>query len=195
MRTWFTVLLLLLSLSLSSHPAIAQSDQQTHEPPQFSTRIQVSVSAPEAVKDAITTLINKELQALGDATVSDNNPNYRLTIMAIPNRTRQENFGFTFSVLITRPLGVNVLSPFLLSDKLDEKEKGLLLYLSSRYEYIEKRSLLTSANEEIPKTIHEIVQSFNTDLIEKDRKLWQMVWGQQPKNPAPAMPEQKLEQK
>jgi len=191
MRTWFVALALLFSLFLSPQSVVAQTNQPLPVPPKFSTRIQVKVSAPEPVKTAITNLINSELRALDGATISDSNPNYRLTIMAIPNRTRQENFGFTFSVLITRPLDVNMLSPLLLSDKLDEKEKGLLLYLSGRYEYIEKRSLLTSSNEEIPKTINEIVHGFNADLIEKDRKLWQMLWGPQSKNPDGAIPEQK----
>lgn len=188
MKAWFAVPALLFSLCLPPRPVVAQTHQPQPEPPKFSTRVQVKISAPEPVKNAVATLTNSELRALGDVVVADSNPNYRLSIMAIPNRTRQETVGFTFSVLITRPLDPNILSPLLLSDEIDEKKKILLLFLSSRYEYIEKQSLLTSSNEDIPKTVHEIVHGFNVDLIEKDRKLWNMVWGPQSKNPTGPTP-------
>ena len=192
MRIRLALLTMVAVLSFQQ-PTIAQTEQPMPEAPKFSARVHVKVSAPESIKDALTNLIHKELKALGDVIIADRNPNYHLTIMVIPNRTREETFGFTFSVLITRPLDANILSPLLLSDRLDEKEKGLLLYLSSRYEFIEKQSLLTSSRENIPATCHEIVEGFDADLIEKDRKLWKMLWKPLLKHSELPVPGQKQE--
>jgi hypothetical protein len=186
-------LLAIVVLFSYSKPIIAQPDQSMPELPKFSTRVHVKVSAPESVINAIMNLITNELRALGDVIITERNPGYRLTVMVIPNRTKEEMFGFTFSVVITRPLDANILSPLLLSDRLDEKEKSLLLYLSGRYELIEKQSLVTSSKENIPATCHDIVRSFNNDLIEKDRKLWHSVWGPLLKEPAFPVPGQEQE--
>ncbi len=188
MKLRLALLAIIISFSLPHQALIAQPGPPPADLMKFSARVHVKVSAPEPIKNAVMTLIDKELQALGDVVASEQNPNYRLTIMAIPNRTREENFGFTFSVLITRPLDVNFLAPLLRSDKLEEKERGLLIYLSNKYEMIEKQSMLTSSNENIPQTCHEIVRGFDADLIEKDRKLWRTLWGPMLKSPenAPA---------
>ena len=59
--------------------------------------------------------------------------------------------------------------------------------------FIEKQSLLTSSRENIPATCHEIVEGFDADLIEKDRKLWKMLWEPLLKHPEFPVPGQKQE--
>jgi hypothetical protein len=188
MRTWLGTVLIICALLIPQQSITAQIDQPQAEQPRpeptkFSARVQVKISAPESIKNAIANIISNELRALGDVAVSNTSPNYRLTIMVIPNRTRQENFGFTFSTLITRPLDIGLLGPLYFSSKLDDKEKGLLLFLANKYERIEKQSMLTSSPEDTVKTCHEIVKGFDTDLLQKDRKLWQMLWDPQAKKP------------
>jgi hypothetical protein len=190
MRIVLALFLTLFCLGLPQDGILAQTSQPPPEPPKFSTRVKLKVSAPEPVRNAIATLISKELESLGDVIITDRNSNYNFTIMVIPNITEEERFGYTLSVLITRPLDINILRPLLLSDKLDEKEKGLLIFLSSRYELIEKQALRTSSNEDIPKTCHEIVRGFNEDLIAKDRKLWQTLWAPLSKIPEDALMQQ-----
>jgi hypothetical protein len=151
-------------------------------PPAFVARVDVVVDVPESIEHVFQNCLLKELRALADVRLTRDNPQYRITVMALPNKTQDEVIGFTFSILVTRPFDINALRPLLMSDNLGEHEKRLLFVLGSNYEKIEKKSLLTCPPEELGRVCSEIVAGFNKELLEKDRRLWNSAFGipQQP---------------
>lgn len=170
---------------LAAHPgAYCQTDSDPVQAPvlnrpEFTARIDIIIDTPESIESLFADCIVEELQSLEGAVLTKNNPQYRITIMALPNRTRQENFGFTFSVLITRPLDKNLLAPLLMSKNLSENEKRLLILVGSNYERIEKNSLLTSSTDELGRVCKEIISSFDSDILQEDRRLWDSAWSKQ----------------
>jgi hypothetical protein len=149
-------------------------------------RVDVVIDAPESIEHVFQDCLQRELQSLGDVELAKDNPQYRITVMALPNKTRDEVIGFTFSIMITRPLDINVLRPLLMSGKLGEHEKRILLIVGANFEKIEKTTLLTCPPEELGRVCNDIVAGFNNDLLEKDRRLWNSAMGisrQQPEAP------------
>ena len=151
-------------------------------PPEFMARVEIVIDAPESIERVFQQCMVKEFKSLGDITLAKDNPQYRITVMALPNKTRDEVIGFTFSILITRPLDLNALKSLLMSKHLGDNEKRVLFIIGSNYEKVEKASLLTCPPEELGRICSEIVASFDSDLLEKDRRLWNSALGipQQP---------------
>jgi len=183
------IFLLLISHGAAHAQAGPDSAQApSFRPMKFEARIELVVDAPEPVKGAFTSCLTRELKSLKSVELTGVSPHYRITVMAIPNRTREENIGFTFSVLITRPFDTNLLRPLLMSKNLSDGEKRILLVMGNNYEKIEKNSLLTTSPDEIGRICKEIASGFNADLLEKDRRLWESAWsvpGKTVEEPAP----------
>lgn len=146
-------------------------------PSGFVARVDIVFDVPESIEHVFQDCILRELRSLGDVRLTKDNPQYRITVMALPNKTRDEVIGFTFSILITRPFDKNVLRPLLMSGNLGEREKRLLFVVGNNYEKIVKNSLLTCPPEELGRVCNEIVSGFNADLLEKDRRLWKSAMG------------------
>lgn len=145
-------------------------------PGKFEARVDLVLDIPESIENPFRRCIVQELKSLGDVTLTDRNPRYRITVMALPNKTREEIIGFTFSVLVTRPFDENLLRPLLMSRNIGENEKRMLYVVGASYEKIEKASLLTSSPDELGSICRQIVSGFNDDLLEKDRLLWKSAW-------------------
>ena len=145
-------------------------------PAKFSARVDVIFDIPETIEQPFANCLLNELQSIDDVMLTTDNPQYRITIMALPNKTMEEIIGFTFSILITQPLDKNILRPFLSSKNIGEGEKKILTLIGKNYEKIEKRSLLTCSPNELGRICNEIASGFNTDVLEKDRRMWNSAW-------------------
>lgn len=164
------------------HPSVLAQDElppvkvPVMMPAKFSARVNVIFDIPEIIEHPFANCLLNELQSIDDVMLTTNNPRYRIIIMALPNKTREENIGFTFSILITQPLDENILRPFLSSKNIGEGEKKILILIGKNYEKIEKRSLLTCSPNELGRICKEIVSGFNTDVLEEDRRMWNSAW-------------------
>lgn len=152
-------------------------------PGKFEARVDFVLDVPDSIESPFRRCIVQELKSLGDVTLTDRNPQYRITVMALPNKTREEIIGFTFSVLVTRPFDENLLRPLLMSGNIGESEKRILYVVGANYEKIEKASLLTASPNELGSICRQIVSGFNDDLLEKDRLRWKSAWNLPTKPP------------
>jgi hypothetical protein len=148
----------------------------------FVARVDLVVDAPESIERVFEQCMKKELQSIDNVTLTKDNPQYRITVMGLPNKTQDEVLGFTFSILITRPFDMSVLRSLLTSTNIDDNQKRVLFIVGNNYEKIEKTSLLTCSPEELGRVCGAIVAGFNNDLLEKDRAMWNSALGipQQP---------------
>ena len=153
--------------------------------PGFMALVEIVIDAPESIESVFQQCMVNELESLGDVMLTKDNPQYRITVMALPNKTRDEVIGFTFSILITRPLNLNALRPLLMSERIGDHDKRVLSIIGANYEKVEKTTLLTCPPEELGRVCSEIVAGFNRDLVEKDRHLWSSMLGipRQPQQP------------
>jgi hypothetical protein len=145
-------------------------------PTKFSARVNLVVDVPENIEQLFADCLMQELRSIGDIILTNNNPQYRITVMALPNRTEKEDIGFTFSILISRPIDMNILRTVLSSEKISEDEKKILVLIGKNYEKIEKTSLLTCSPNELGRICKEIVSGFNADILENDRRMWNSAW-------------------
>ena len=190
MRTILVIVSVVCCLIALPPAAFAQAESSPDQvpavgPPKFTALVEVVIDMPDSIKQPFASCVLQELQSLGDVVVTGNNPQYRITIMGLPNKTSEENIGFTFSVLITRPFDKNLLRPLLLSENIGETEKRILMLVGSNYERIEKNSLLTTSPNELGHICREIVSGFETDLLAKDREIWQSFWAAPPEPGSP----------
>ena len=81
-----------------------QPQKQQIKERKFSSRVEVIVSAPESIKDQVTSYVNRELRSLGDVVITDKNPQYRLRIDAreITESPSKIVKGIDFDVVITK---------------------------------------------------------------------------------------------
>ena len=181
MKTLLTIALAIYCL-FAIHPSVLAQDElppvkvPVLMPARFSARVDVIFDVPEVIELPFANCLLNELKSIDDVILTTNNPQYRITIMALPNKTREENIGFTFSILITQPLDKNILRPFLSSKNIGEGEKKILMLIGKNYEKIEKRSLLTCSPNELGRICKEIVSGFNNDVLEEDRLMWNSAW-------------------
>jgi hypothetical protein len=178
MKTAAVLFLAMCYIVCACLPASAQGDQklqgETPGPGQavFTSRVQLIVDMPKYLQEIFTKCVRQELESLDGVALVNENPQYRITIMGIPNKTEQETMGFTFSILITRSMEKHLLGPFLMSRDIDDKHKILLMMMADDHERIEKNTLLTSSPDELGLVCKQIVAGFEVDLLSKDRAIW-----------------------
>ena len=194
MKTILMFLVAICMLCAAQAPALAQAEpgpalSSAPAPPEFSARVKILVDTHESIRGLIANCLARNLEGLENVVITNENPQYHLTIMALPNSTRKENIGFTLSVLITRPFDGNLLRPLLFSKAIGENEKKILLMLVRNYERIEKISLLTTPPDGLAHICEEIVTGFSTDILERDRQLWEIMWNRAPHRTQKAPPD------
>ena len=178
MKPIIVLLAIVCQLFAAHSAALAQTESPppieapVMELPEFKVRVEVVFDMPEPISEPFSNCVLNDLQSLDGVEVTDNNPQYRITIMALPNRTEQETMGFTFSIFVTRPFDRNLLKPLLMSKNISDNEKMLLLLLGREYVRVEKSSLLTTSPGEVGLICKNIVSGFEADLLAKDRLLW-----------------------
>jgi len=181
MKRLFSIILTICWLFAGYSPALAQTEPVTGKipvlvPARYLARVDVIFDLPDKIKQPFASCVLSELGTIDDVILTRKNPQYRMTIMALPNKTREENIGFTFSVIVTQPIDMNILRPFLSSDKLSDDEKKILTVIGNNYEKIEKRSLLTCSPDELGGICKKIVSSFDADVLDVDRRMWNSTW-------------------
>jgi hypothetical protein len=74
----------------------------------WSARVKVTVTATEAVKEAVVNSVTRELQSLGDVLVVDERPAFHLKILALENTSRgSPATDAAIAVLVTKALEDN----------------------------------------------------------------------------------------
>ena len=91
----FTIALLLTASSVSA---------QEKEFPKFVARVKLSVSGSENIKDEVVSYLSRELRALGDVVIVEQDARWELSVivMELASRGGSKN-GLAFSVVVIRP--------------------------------------------------------------------------------------------
>jgi hypothetical protein len=137
----------------------------------FSTKVMLTVTAPEDIKSEIQSYIGRELRALADVTIVEEKPSWSISIIVVPTiTTAGRKLGFAFSTLITQPLHTEYLDKFAVCD---EKSKANLRPSFTVAEIIQNFNLQTAGSHELQVICKRIIAEFDSKLLDFDRKAWQ----------------------
>lgn len=157
--------LLLCFLSLPAHGA---------DPATSRHRVALHVSCEnDALRSQITSFLSRELRSLGDVDITDQDPSFKILIVAIAARLKGGyEVGYAFSVIITSPLGD---WSWALSKELTPEGKMAISKILGEHESLEDHQLLVGGFSDLRQSLTEIIASFDAKKLEPRRRLWQQL--------------------
>ncbi|MBO2568535.1 hypothetical protein [Shewanella algae] len=159
------IILALFCLCVVSSPAVAEDLQP------FSGRVQVSVSASDTIKGKIESYLSRELRSLGDVVVTDDNPRWILSIVALESESKS---GYKTGV----ELSVVILEPFnnqFVVNMVPEKSKDLVSGMTSSLYSYSGHWLRVGAPEDLRSICNGIIADFDSSELKEARDFWQMM--------------------
>jgi hypothetical protein len=136
--------------------------------PQFSAKVKVSVSAPDDIKDLVSSYLNRELRSLNDVEIVDNNPDWEIEIVAMELKTVSGyKNGIAISTVILSPYNNQALSEFF---KPEFKESGLLI--TSGLSWYSDQMLNVDSSDNLQELCKTIVADFDSRELEPSRKFF-----------------------
>ncbi len=152
-----------------------QSQKKQVKERKFSSRVEVIVSAPESIKDQVTSYVNRELRSLGDVMITGKNPQYRLRIVATEITTGEvgDKIGISYAVVLTEVLSWEGFETYH-SLHIDQGDMiAIQLFFSDKAEAVEDMYLTLGQPDELRSACERIIARFDSDHLEKDRREWQ----------------------
>jgi hypothetical protein len=142
-------------------------------PEKRTIRVQIDVTASEAIKNEVSSYLKREFRALGDVEQVDKKPYLRIRIMAMSlSSVTGHNAGFALSVLVTRPVDVEWLNNYY-STTLNANQLELLNALIKNSEGVFDTLLRIGGSNDLQQMCKKLVADIDADYIEPERKFEQ----------------------
>jgi len=158
-------LLALFCLCVASSPAVAE-DLQT-----FSGRVQVLVSASDSIKGKIESYLSRELRSLGDIVVTDDNPRWILSVVALEAESKG---GFKTGVDLSVVILESFNNQYVVNVTPEKSKKLVSVMTSSLYSYT-GHWLRVGAPEDLRSMCNGIIADFDSSELKKARDIWQIM--------------------
>lgn len=174
-------LLLAVFLLSQTNPAGAQEEK-------FSAKVKVNVTADNLLSSDISSAVRKELRKLGDAVSVDEEYDYKISIVAMKTKTQvsQQTIGLAFSILITKPVAgyyicylagqrnADRVMSRKEAEEIESANEQILEALKGSVEVL-SHYVFVGPQDDIDGMCRSIVSSFDTDVLEGDRKTHQKI--------------------
>lgn len=135
----------------------------------FSTRVSVSVSAQERIKALIESYIVSELRSLGGIVVTDVNPRWVLSIVALESETKAGlRLGVTLSTVVLEPFD----NQYIVSLVSTKSKKAVSSFTSGLHRYSD-HWINTGALQDLKTMCEIIVANFDSNHIKPVKDSWQ----------------------
>ena len=140
-------------------------------PPAYTARVNMHVTGEGATESIVGSYIARELRALGDVVITDQNPRYDLSIVVIKTTNQAQNpIGYAIS-----SVGLDLWSESLVRSLVGyfgiPNEKLDMFMDFANNGTIKHHFLQVCATEDIQETCSELVAVFDSDVLERSRKL------------------------
>ena len=154
------VALLAAALALTANEATAQ------------TRVAVSVSATDSLRNQITSYITRELRTIPDIVIVEDKPEYEIQIVALNDALESgRKIGYSMSVVITYRVGDFFVKE--LAGTNNQTVKYAASMLAEDYVDVRTHRLLTGPNEGLQANCSKVVADFDASELEPTRKFIQ----------------------
>jgi hypothetical protein len=157
----------------------------------FSTTVEVKITAPDSIKGLITSYVNRELRSLHDVKIVDPEPKnsllalidieeairrsaeWKISVLVVELETKGgHKTGFVFSTIILEALDYEGMDVWL---EFCGVEKGIRSDVQNftfpHYKH-PGHYVNVGSNDALQRICKEIVATFDTDYLEKDRKFF-----------------------
>jgi hypothetical protein len=152
-------------LLLCSFPIISLAEDLAP----FSAKVSVSVTAQDNIKGLIESYIGRELRSLGDIVVSDDNPRWIISILAIEQASRSgQKLGVVMSTAITESFDNG-----LILDKVSADRKEIVSFLTTGLCHVSGHWINTGATDELRLLCDQTVAQFDSSVIKPARTSYQ----------------------
>lgn len=159
----------LICLLASVAPAHAKKATGTQD---FRVDVEVQCDDP-GLRNRITSFVSSELRRLGDVEITDVNPSYRISIVAI-SVTLQSGYtaGHAVSVVVSNPLS-NL--EWALSKSLKQETRQWIAGYLSRNEMLDNHELFVGDEEHLRHNLTDVVSQFDVKQLVPARKFMNML--------------------
>ena len=166
MRIKLFIALAIILLLLSSITVYSQTSKDLN----FSVRLSVAVNGDENLQTLVKKYLTQELNSIGDVKVVKNS--YSQWILGVIAHEIKTFAGYKTGVALS---GVVIKTPDNSPLILDKDNDEMYTALSAGINGCEAHWLQVGSNQDIEKICKNIVEGFNNDHLEKDRKFAQRV--------------------
>ena len=157
-RVVLTFCLLFVSCTASAEPV-----------PPYSGRVLLNVTATEKLKAEVESYVGRELRSLGDVVVTNDKPDWILNILAMEQKDmREQKVGVILSIVILQPFNNQ-----LVVSVVPERSKEWVSHWTSHLYSLSTYSVQFGPPESLRKLCNEIVVTFDSEQVNKERKIWQ----------------------
>lgn len=136
------------------------SSSQEKSFPEFTTKVQLSVSGDKNIKDLIENYMVKELGNSGDVVVTDTDPEWIINILAKKTAIKEDKSSVVISVVILRPFGTSIMV------SIDSRKKSSVRKLVRLHD----QRLYIYSIDAIDKLCLEIVADYRNEHLNPERE-------------------------
>jgi hypothetical protein len=140
-----------------------------------SAKVKVTVQASSGIEKEVRSYVSRELRGLHDVTVTDSEPDYELSILAMEDEARSGNVvGVTLAYLCTEPSDPTFFTFIGKANQIGDKELNSLsrLFVKDHFTLCGFQ-LQTGARSDLNELVRRVVANFDSDMLEPARKSWQ----------------------
>jgi len=135
----------------------------------FSSKVFISVSGEDNIKDEVESYISQELISLGDIIVTDKEPDWIIEIIAIEVKTKSgPKSGVDLSIVLLKPFNNQIIV-----NLVSKESKEWVSSQTSDLYRISRHWIEIGAPEDLRSICNDIVADFNSHYIQPARDLWQ----------------------
>jgi len=132
-------------------------------------RVDVGVTTENSIKSEIASCINRELRSLGDVVLTDSRPHVRVGVVAVMIEVPGRVTGYTFSVVVSKPIP-DAFKSLLLSGYRG-REKAAKVILLKDQESITNH--FVRIGSDLPTMCNQLVADIDSHDLEIERKTYQ----------------------
>jgi hypothetical protein len=136
-------------------------------------RVQFKISAAENIRGVVTSYLSRELRALGDIDIVEDDPWFILSVIAVATSNRAGNpTGYTFSVVVERPVLYRKMRDEF-AKLLDEKMMKVMDISFDNTARIVSHFVQLGAVDELENLCKKVIADIDGNVFEPDRKISQ----------------------
>lgn len=132
----------------------------------FSARVKVTVSAPDNIKGAVSSYLNRELRSLNDVELVDTKPEWEINVLAMELKTVG---GYKSGVVLSTVI-INSFDNQMLSVFFQPNLKDIGLYMTSSLSWYPDHWMNVGSTDDLQRLCKDIVADFDTKHLEESRK-------------------------
>ena len=165
------IIIILLSLFFNFSTVLSQSEKK------ISFRVKVKITADYEIENSVKSYLKRELRDLGDIILTDQNPDWELSFIAIIGKTLSGYKSGIFMSMVAletyKPAAVDhLLTQWRINDKIKEDVKRLTIGLYSFSNHVVR----IGSEQDIKSMCSSLIANFDTNNLEPRRKMYREIF-------------------